>query len=116
MGSYDPLISSLVLGEVRATPNEEKRRQIEALIEAFPVLEITAEAQALAREYVARGVIPAKFSDDALHVGIAVVHQVPLMASWNFRHLVRVQVRRQINLMNAMLGYGHIEIVSPPEL
>jgi hypothetical protein len=70
----------------------------------------------MADEYVGRGVIPVKFRDDALHVAIAVTHGVPLLASWNFRHLVRLQVRRQINLINALLGYGPIEIVSPPEL
>ncbi len=31
-------------------------------------------------------------------------------------HLVKLQVRRQINLINAILGYGPVEIVSPPEL
>ena len=31
-------------------------------------------------------------------------------------HLVKLQIRRQINLVNALLGHGQIEIVSPPEL
>lgn len=80
------------------------------------MLPVTAEAEALTDEYVARGAIREKFRDDALHVAIAVTHQVPLLASWNFKHLVKLQVRRQINLINAILGYGQIEIVSPPEL
>ena len=39
-----------------------------------------------------------------------------LLASWNFHHLVNVKARRLINLVNALLGHGQIEIVSPPEL
>ena len=42
--------------------------------------------------------------------------QTGLFASWNFKHLVKLQVRREIDLINAILGHGPIEIVSPPEL
>ena len=49
-------------------------------------------------------------------MAIAVVHQIPLLASWNFTHLVNIKTRRLVNLVNALLGHGQIEIVSPPEL
>ena len=114
--SYEGVISVLVLSEIRDTPDVEKRVLLESLLRSHAILPSTPEAEALADEYVGRGVIPLKFRDDALHVAIAVAHGVPLLASWNFRHLVRLQVRRQINLINALLGYGPIEIVSPPEL
>ena len=86
--SYEPLISALVIAEIRDTPDTD----------------------------VDRGAIRAKFRADALHVALAVTEQVPLLASWNFKHLVRLQVRRQINLINAILGFGQIDIVSPAEL
>jgi len=114
--SYEPLVSALVIAEIRDTPDEDRRRRLEALVQSFDVLPITSEAEHLADEYVDRGVMRAKFRDDALHVALAVTHQIPLLASWNFKHLVKLQVRRQINLINAMLGYGQVEIVSPPEL
>jgi predicted nucleic acid-binding protein len=114
--SYEPLISALVIAEIHDTPDVDKRRRLEGLVESFDVLPITSEAEDMADEYVDRGVIRQKFRDDALHVAIAVTHQIALLASWNFRHLVKLQVRRQINLINAILGYGQIEIVSPPEL
>jgi hypothetical protein len=116
MAGYEPVISALVLGEIRATLQADTRDRLEALVESFPVLTINSAAEALADEYVGRGAIRDKFRDDALHIAIAVAHQISLMASWNFRHLVKLQVRRQINLINALLGYGQIEIVSPPEL
>ena len=116
MSAYEPAISALVLGEIRDTPDADKRRQLEALVGSFPVLTMSAAAEALADEYVGRGAIRGRFRDDALHVAIAVTHHVLLMASWNFRHLVNLQIRRQINLINRLLGYNQIEIVSPPEL
>jgi hypothetical protein len=114
--SFEPVISVLVLAEIRDTPDADHRRAMELLIESFAVLPITTEAERLADEYVVRGAIPDKFRDDARHLAIAVTHQVGLLASWNFKHLVKLQVRRQINLINAILGHGPIEIVSPPEL
>lgn len=114
--SYEPVISALVIGEIRDTPDPEKRRHLEALVEPFLSLPVTLEAEGLADQYVFRGSVRDKFRDDALHVAIAVTHQIGLFASWNFKHLVKLQVRREINLINAILGYGPIEIVSPPEL
>jgi predicted nucleic acid-binding protein len=114
--SYEATISALVLGEIRDTPDPDRRKNLENLVGDLPVLSVTAEAEILAEEYVKRGAIPSKYRDDALHVAIAVVHQVQLLASWNFHHLVNVKARRLINLVNALLGHGQIEIVSPPEL
>ena len=114
--SYEPVISALVIAEIRDTPDADRRRRLEALVESFPSLPVTLEAEGLADEYVVRGSLREKSRDDALHVAIAVTHQIGLFASWNFKHLVKLQVRREINLINAILGYGPIEIVSPPEL
>ena len=114
--SYEPVISPLVVAEIRNTPDAEKRRRLEALVEPFLSLPVTLDAEDLADQYVARGSLRDKFRDDALHVAIAVTQQIGLFASWNFKHLVKLQVRREINLINAILGYGPIEIVSPPEL
>lgn len=114
--SYEPLVSTLVLAEIRGISDLDRRRELEHLIESFVVLPVTPEAERLADEYVVRDVIRDKFRDDARHVALAVTHQVGLLASWNFKHLVRLQVRRQVNLINAILGFGPLEIVSPPEL
>lgn len=114
--SYEPVISALVIAETRDTPDRDRRRELELLVESFSELPVIPEAEALADEYVNRGTIRDRFRDDALHVAIAVTHQVALLASWNFKHLVKLQVRRQVNLINAILGYGPVEIVSPPDL
>ncbi|MFZ5829214.1 MAG: type II toxin-antitoxin system VapC family toxin [Planctomycetota bacterium] len=116
MPGYNPVVSVLVIAEIRDTPNSDRRRGMELLTESLPVLPITPDAESLADEYVVRGAIRDKFRDDARHVAIAVTHRVGLLASWNFKHLVKLHVKRQINLINAILGYGVVEIVSPPEL
>ena len=94
----DAVISTITLLEIRNTPNEDKRQKMEALVRNLTVLSFSNEADNLAQEYVRRGVFPKKYTSDANHVAIAVVHGIGYLASWNFRHLVRVNTRREVNL------------------
>ena len=89
---------------------------MEELVGDFEVLTFDEEAYDLAQEYVRRGVFPEEYTSDANHVAIAVVNGISYFASWNFRHLVKVNTRREVNLINALSGYGQIEIIAPPEL
>jgi len=89
---------------------------MENLLSDFHILAVTDEAFALSAEYVRRGVFPEKFTADADHVAIAVIHGLGYFVSWNYKHLVKIATRREINLLNALNGYGAIEIVTPPEL
>jgi len=113
---YTTLISEITLQEIRDTPDADRRNAMENLLRDFQVLPVTDEALILSAEYVERGIFPRKFAADADHVAIAVVHGLGYFASWNYKHLVKVATRREINLLNALSGYGPIEIVTPPEL
>ena len=112
----DAVISTITLLEIRNTPNENRRQKMENLVQNLTVLNFSNEADNLAQEYVRRDVFPKKFTSDANHVAIAVVHGIGYLASWNFRHLVKVNTRREVNLVNALEGYNPIGIVAPPEL
>ena len=113
---FEVVISSVVLLEIRATPKEERRRQLENLVKDCEVLVFDEEANALAQEYVFREVFSEKYVDDANHVAVAVTNGIGYFCSWNFTHLVRVNIRREVNLINALNGYEPIEIIAPPEL
>ena len=113
---FECVISTIVLIEINDTPDAERRDNIEGLIDDFEVLEFGEEAYELAQEYVERGIFPEKYTSDANHVAIAVVNGIGYFASWNFKHLVKVNTRREVNLVNALLGYQQIEIIAPPEL
>jgi len=110
------MISDIILDEIRDTPDTNRRLAMESLVSSFRILPLTDEALSLSAEYIRRGVIPEKFVADADHVAIAVVHGISFFASWNYKHLVKVAARREINLINALSGYGPIEIVTPAEL
>ena len=116
LSDFDALISEVVLLEVEDTPDPVRRREMLELVDDLEVLPFTEEADALAQEYVGRGVFSERYGADANHVAIAVVHNLGYLASWNFSHLVKVRTRREVNLVNALEGYGPVEIVAPPEL
>ncbi len=86
------------------------------LLEGVEELTITDECQALAGEYVSRGIIPKKYLDDALHIAVAVVHTVSSLVSWNFEHIVKVKTRSMVGAIDAERGYSPIELIAPPEL
>ena len=113
---FEAVISFVTVSEIDDTPDPRKRGALRELVAAFEVLVVDEEADALAQEYIRRGVFADKSEPDALHVAVAAVNGIPYFASWNFKHLVRVMTRREVNLVNALSGYGSIEIAAPPEI
>jgi predicted nucleic acid-binding protein len=116
VADFQVFLSPLVLSEIAGTSDGARRDQLSDLANEFEVLPLTVEAITLADAYLAQGVFPAHYRSDALHVAVAVVHGCSYLGSWNFKHLVRVRTRREVNLINALRGYQPIEIVAPPEL
>lgn len=114
--SYNPIVSTLVIEEVRNPPDASRRSELVAAISGFSIVDLNHEALDLANEYIDRGIFPARFDLDAQHAAVATVSGAQYLASWNYRHLVKVTRRREINLVNALRGYGAIEIASPVEL
>ena len=82
----------------------------------FQILPITAEAEGLARRYVADGVIPQRFRDDAVHVALAVLNRMDVAVTWNMKHLANVRRIEAINRTNLIMGLRPIRIHTPEEV
>lgn len=116
-GSIEGYVSELTLEEVIKAPKEVRTELLRTIRELKPnVLVETSESAELAEAYLAAGVVPEKFRDDARHIAIAVVHDVDLIVSWNFRHMVNVERKRAIHSVNIRLGYKLLDLVSPWEV
>ena len=72
--------------------------------------------QELAKEYIAQGIIPKRYENDALHIAVAAVHDLDVIISWNFEHIVKMKTKRQVNAINTLLGYKGIDIYTPREV
>ena len=116
LSSYEPCISPFVLKEIEATPDEAPRREMLVLTAKLRVLPTGEETERLVAAYLLEGAFASTLLADARHVAAAVVADIPVLVSWNFRHLVNRTRRIRVNLVNSKQGYGQIEIIAPPEL
>ena len=57
-----------------------------------------------------------RYKNDALHVAVAVSHNLDVIVSWNMNHLVNIRKVDRINRVNRRLGYPIIRIHTPEEV
>jgi predicted nucleic acid-binding protein len=114
---WEGYISVLVLEEV-ARAHETVRHKIAQELEksTLTAIEESPESVALARAYLAANAIPSDYEDDARHIAVATLHDIGVIVSWNFRHMVNIERKRRINSVNLREGLPLIDIVSPWEV
>lgn len=109
--------SPLVEQELDRAP-EPRRRQLRAALLTLPLvsLPITLEAEKLAEAFVAGGAIPLRFEDDALHLAVAICHNVDIVVSWNMKHLVNPRRVAQVNRVSELRGHRLIRVQTPRDV
>lgn len=70
----------------------------------------------LANKYVEYKVISEKYFDDATHIALSTIHNVDVLVSWNFKHIVNLNRILKYNSINLMFGYKILEIRNPKEV
>jgi hypothetical protein len=111
----------LVLSDLTVRELDVAPLAVQAVLHGVPsghieVLALTAEADALARVYIAEGVVGAGMLIDAQHIAVASVAKVDILVSWNFKHIVNLQRIHGYNAVNLRQGYSLLEIRSPREV
>jgi len=116
-GNFEVFISTLVIREIEEA-SEVTRSKLEDLVkETRPkILKLDEETEKLAELYVAHGIIPEKYSKDAIHIAVAVVNDLDVVVSWNLEHMVKVKTRIETNGINRLEGYHEIDISTPEEV
>ena len=70
----------------------------------------------LSNKYIEAGAISANYSEDSYHIAIAVINDIDILLSWNFRHMVQRKTKDIVNMINTLNRLNHIEIITPAEL
>lgn len=114
---YEAFVSEQVFIEINRASKEEIKA-LTGLINSLDLatLPINGEVEELADKYVSEKLIPVKYRGDALHIAIATVNNLNVIVSWNFEHMVKMKTRHGVNVINTILGYKPIEILSPEEV
>ncbi len=112
---FELFISQTVIEEVAAGDSEAAQQRL-AVIESLPLLEITEEAIALAKDLIRIGPLPEKAEVDALHIAVAVTNRVNYLLTWNCKHLANAALRTRIEYVCRLRGYEPVIICTPEEL
>jgi predicted nucleic acid-binding protein len=110
-------ISEVTFNEIRRAGEEKRSELIKIVKQMSPEeLSVTEEAVILANRYIESKIIPANDRNDALHIAVATVHNLDVIVSWNFEHMVKLKTRREVPAINTLMRYKSIEICSPLEM
>ena len=115
-GSATLVMSNITQDELAGAPAnvQELTRTVPA--KHTEILTISAEAQRLADAYTSRAAIGPGNKVDALHIAMATLARVDVLASWNFKHMVSWWRIKAYNDVNRNMGYPAIDIRTPKAL
>ena len=116
LGFAKPVLSDLVTGELERAPPAVRDKLTELMACSPEIVEVNEETRQLARLYLARGVVPPSFSADAVHVACAMIAEVDILVSWNYKHIVHWDKMRLFNAVGIEMGYRPIQILTPREV
>ncbi len=119
-GIYDAYISSIVLDEIAATPDEAIRLKLLKHISAVDPIRLTFDTEAivLTKRYMDSDLIKSKAPrvyNDCSHVAIATVNGIKHVVSFNCKHLVNDRRIDGFNAINLQEGYDHTIDITTPE-
>ncbi|GHU49086.1 hypothetical protein FACS1894200_07250 [Spirochaetia bacterium] len=66
--------------------------------------------------YIARGIIPVIYPDDARQIALAAIERLDCVVSWNMGHIVKQKTMIGTGLVNKREGYPQICLATPKEI
>lgn len=113
--SFDLYASEEVVLEVsRGNPELSTLRCM--VLDECILLPAVTQAEQLAKKILAQGIIPEKCSSDAIHIALAVVHEIDFLLTWNCRHIHNAMNERRLEAICRECGYVLPVLCTPLEL
>jgi hypothetical protein len=113
--AFDVFASPLVVEEA-GRGNVAARTRRHRFLRDLPLLEITDDTRAIGRQLLVSGSLPPQAEGDALHIGVAAVHGMEYLVTWNCRHIANAWMRPQSEEIIRELGYEPPVLCTPEEL
>lgn len=116
--THQPYISAVVADELRQAGTAVQQVVIAKLDAVDPqVLALTPAGEALAGRFISEGILQPRRLDDARHVACAMIHELDLLVSWNYRHIANVRKAEAFNAIAVLSGLsGRLGIHTPLEV
>jgi predicted nucleic acid-binding protein len=116
-GKYEAYTSQSVINELKDA-SIEKYKKMKIILQKFikEVIISSPRAKRMAGIYIAKGIIPEKYMDDAIHIATATVNNFDFLISYNQGHIVKTKTMIGAGLANLHEGYRQIGLSTPTEV
>jgi predicted nucleic acid-binding protein len=101
---FDLYTSPLVIEEAGRGDPQAANQRLEVL-QNLSLLPSNREIEELAQCLMTGQLLPAKATDDALHIATATVYGMDYLLTWNCRHIANAQLQKPIRLICQREGY-----------
>ena len=91
----------------------QKRREF---LKGIPLLDVTDATARLAQRFLSSRLIPAGAETDAVHTGVAAVHGMHFLLTWNCTHIANASLTDRLRGICSVAGYALPVICTPEEL
>jgi predicted nucleic acid-binding protein len=112
---FEVYISQLVRDEAAAGDPEAAAHRL-AVLAGLPLLDVTPDAVALARQLFKLAALPERAAADALHIATAACHGMDYLLTWNSTHIANAEFRPRIERACRALEYEPPVLCTPDEL
>jgi predicted nucleic acid-binding protein len=113
--SYDLVTGAPVLSELLAGISSRVIPRLR-LMSGLPLLIPDPAVNQSVQVYLQHKLMPARRSEDALHLALASHNHCDFIVTWNCRHLANPNKVRHVERINTMLGLHVPAIVTPRDL
>lgn len=116
-GRFEMCVSDVTLRELERCP-EPKRSKLFEYLATIPAVHLddTDKIGTLTNQYIDLNVLTEKQRNDCRHIATASIYKCDYIASWNFKHFLKVSIIENVHQVNRALGYHEPMIVSPTKL
>ena len=118
-GRFVGAYSWVSVREIEAAPGHIAKRLWqkvrEAKLKGIPI-RLRKHADELADAYCAKGIVPTNFRADALHIAVATLWKADALVSYNFEHIVNLEIMVAVNEINRALSLNEIFLCQPQEV
>ena len=117
-GIHLPVVSPVVEAEAKAkgSPAYVGDRYDWLVSLGAEVVPVVQDARSLTDGFINQQIVTPKYRSDALHMALGYAHEVDIVVSWNFKHIVHHDKIAAYNAVAQMHGYKPTAIHTPSEV
>lgn len=112
---YDLCTSALVYDEAQNGKPALAAKRVE-LLDKMRTLVPSPLIVDISRALIRAAALPPKALRDAEHIALSAVHNIPYLATWNFRHIANPVTSGKIDAVLRLMGYMPSVLCSPEHL